>query len=325
ISSPGQEAWSPTAWNRTNSSLMLDPKSSSFDFQANIQYGDYFTFILGGRRMHVALGPKGNDLVLNAKLAYVSAEEAYTPLTTPVFGQGVVYDCPNHMLMQQKKFVKYGMTTEAFKSYVPLIVREVQNYFNTSPNFGAGKLRGRCDAMATSPQITLFTASRTLQGPEVRSHFDASFAQLYKDLDNGFTPVNFLFPTIPLPANYKRDFAQRKMASIYREIIDQRREMKEEDHPPDMIWNLMNQQYKDGSAPSDTDVAHMMIALLMAGQHTSMATSAWIILHLGVYPEYMYSSFPSRVTLVDRSEKLYEEQKQVLGDEELQYHHLKDL
>lgn len=25
-------------------------------------------------------------------------------LTTPVFGKGVVYDCPNDMLMQQKKF-----------------------------------------------------------------------------------------------------------------------------------------------------------------------------------------------------------------------------
>lgn len=26
-------------------------------------------------------------------------------LTTPVFGPGVVYDCPNDMLMQQKKMV----------------------------------------------------------------------------------------------------------------------------------------------------------------------------------------------------------------------------
>jgi sterol 14alpha-demethylase len=237
--------------------------------------------------MHVALGPKGNDLVLNAKLAYVSAEQAYTPLTTPVFGEGVVYDCPNHILMQQKKFVKYGMTSEAFRSYVPLIVEEVTNYLATSPNFGTGKMSGRCDAMQTSPQITIFTASRTLQGPEVRKYFDASFAKLYKDLDNGFIPINFLFPKIPLPVNFKRDYAQRKMANIYKDIINQRRNMKEEDHPPDMIWNLMNVQYKDGTPPSDTEVAHMMIALLMAGQHTSMATSAWTILHLGAKPEYM--------------------------------------
>lgn len=53
--------------------------------------------------MTVCLGPKGNDFVLNGKLAEVSAEDAYTHLTTPVFGEGVVYDCPNHRLMEQKK------------------------------------------------------------------------------------------------------------------------------------------------------------------------------------------------------------------------------
>lgn len=40
------------------------------------QYGDVFTFILLGRKMTVALGPKGNDLILNGKLSQVSAEEA---------------------------------------------------------------------------------------------------------------------------------------------------------------------------------------------------------------------------------------------------------
>ncbi|OWT39018.1 cytochrome P450, family 51 (sterol 14-demethylase) [Cryptococcus neoformans Bt1] len=56
-----------------------------------------------GRRVTVALGPKGNNLSLGGKISQVSAEEAYTHLTTPVFDKGVVYDCPNEMLMQQKK------------------------------------------------------------------------------------------------------------------------------------------------------------------------------------------------------------------------------
>jgi sterol 14-demethylase len=55
--------------------------------------------------MTVCLGPQGNDFVFNGKLADVSAEEAYTHLTTPVFGEGVVYDCPNHRLMEQKKVI----------------------------------------------------------------------------------------------------------------------------------------------------------------------------------------------------------------------------
>lgn len=68
-----------------------------------VQYGDTFTFILLGRKMTVCLGPKGNDFIFNGKLSQVCAEEAYTHLTTPVFGTDVVYDCPNHKLMDQKR------------------------------------------------------------------------------------------------------------------------------------------------------------------------------------------------------------------------------
>jgi len=53
--------------------------------------------------MTVAVGPAGNDFILNGKLKDVCAEEIYTPLTTPVFGKDVVYDCPNAKLMEQKK------------------------------------------------------------------------------------------------------------------------------------------------------------------------------------------------------------------------------
>lgn len=51
-------------------------------------------------------------------------------------------------------------------------------------------------------------------------------------------------------------------------------------HEYDMISALQNSTYKDGNPLSDRDIAHMMIALLMAGQHTSSATSSWTLLHL---------------------------------------------
>ena len=77
-----------------------------------MQYGDVFTFILLGKKTTVCLGTKGNDFILNGKLKDVNAEEVYTPLTTPVFGTGVVYDCPNAKLMEQKK-VKYHTTVRS--------------------------------------------------------------------------------------------------------------------------------------------------------------------------------------------------------------------
>jgi hypothetical protein len=43
-----------------------------------VQYGNVFTFVLLGRRMTVALGPKGSNLILGGRLSEVSAEAAYT-------------------------------------------------------------------------------------------------------------------------------------------------------------------------------------------------------------------------------------------------------
>lgn len=67
------------------------------------QYGDVFTFILLGKKTTVCLGVKGNDFILNGKHKDLNAEEIYSPLTTPVFGKDVVYDCANAKLMEQKK------------------------------------------------------------------------------------------------------------------------------------------------------------------------------------------------------------------------------
>ena len=56
-------------------------------------------------------------------------------------------------------------------------------------------------------------------------------------------------------------------------------------HEHDMIAALSTQQYKDGRPLADREMAHIMIALLMAGQHTSSANSSWTLLHLADRPD----------------------------------------
>jgi sterol 14-demethylase len=63
-----------------------------------------------------------------------------------------------------------------------------------------------------------------LQGKEVRGKLDKTFARRYEALDGGFTPINFMFPNLPLPSYKKRDKAQREMSEFYQEIIRGRRE-----------------------------------------------------------------------------------------------------
>ncbi|KAK6614586.1 14 alpha-demethylase [Botrytis cinerea] len=246
----------------------MDPYKFFFDCRA--KYGDIFTFVLLGKKTTVYLGRKGNDFILNGKLKDLNAEEIYTVLTTPVFGKDVVYDCPNAKLMEQKKFMKIGLSTEAFRSYVPIIQMEVENFMKRSSAFKGPK--GTADIGPAMAEITIYTASHTLQGKEVRDRFDTSFASLYHDLDMGFSPINFMLHWAPLPHNRARDHAQR---------------------------TLMRSSYKDGTPVPDKEIANMMIALLMAGQHSSSSSISWIMLRLASRPDIM--------------EELYQEQIQVLG------------
>ncbi|KAJ9206637.1 hypothetical protein DTO164E3_878 [Paecilomyces variotii] len=299
--------WFPVLGNTI--SYGMDP--FKFFFDCKEKYGDVFTFILLGKPTTVCLGANGNNFVLNGKLSDLSAEEIYSPLTTPVFGKDVVFDCPNSKLMQQKKFVKFGLTTEALRSHVKLISLEVENFISTSAELQGET--GTLNVPLAMAELTLYTAARSLQGKEIRSKLDSTFADLFHDLDMGFVPINFMLPWAPLPHNRARDRAQRKMTEVYMEIIQERRRNGHKKDSEDMIWNLMSCEYKDGTPLPDKEIAHMMIALLMGGHHSSSSTISFILLRIASEPDIL--------------EELYREQQQVFGPElgELTYEGLLEL
>ena len=175
----------------------------------------------------------------------------------------------------------------------------MESYFKKSAEFKgqSGIARNIPKNMA---ELTIFTASHSLHGKEVRSRFDENIASLFHDLDMGFTPVNFMLHWVPLPWNARRDRAQRTIAGIFMDIIKERRAKGSNDGSEDIMWHLMSAQYKNGVKVPDHEIAHMLIALLMAGQHSS-STSAWIMLRLASRPDIM--------------EALYREQVEVLGED----------
>lgn len=128
--------------------------------------------------------------------------------------------------MEQKKFIKFGLTTENFRAYVGMIAEETHSFLHNdlSAQHVDGQGWRQFHALDALAELTILTASRTLQGKEVRQSLDKSFAQTYHDLDGGFTPLNFLFPNLPLPSYRRRDRAQQKMSNFYVNIIKNRRE-----------------------------------------------------------------------------------------------------
>lgn len=212
--------------------------------------------------------------------------------------------------MEQKRFVKHGLSPENLRAYVPLIEKEARQYFaRWKGETGTG------DLGTAIAELTILTASRCLMGAHIRKYLSETVAELYCDLDKGFTPLNFLFPWLPLESYRKRDEAHIKMRELFLGIMAQRREKEElrkqnpsaaveddeeEDDQSDMMRALMDSEYRDGRKMTDREVACLMIALLMAGQHTSSTTGTWCLSYLATHPEVR--------------KELLEEQKAVLGD-----------
>lgn len=228
--------------------------------------------------------------------------------------------------------MKFGLSQSALESYVRLIAKETTDFFDVYHAFNTNtkQLTGTFEVTSAMAELTIYTASAALQGAEVRQQFSSAgsrIADLYHDLDMGFSPINFFLPSwVPLPRNHKRDTAQRAMTQFYTDIISKRRQQqqqqqhegkavidgKSEEEDKDMIWNLMrNCTYKDGSRLSDKDIAHMMIALLLGGHHSSSAVVSFSILSLASNPVIQ--------------EELYEEQLKELGDDTLTYEGLQKL
>lgn len=201
--------------------------------------------------------------------------------------------------LTQRQFVKFGLTQEAFRSYVDLITRECEDFFKGHKAFKGQK--GTFNVPKVMAELTIYTASRSLQGQEIRKSFDSKFAELYHDLDMGFSPINFMLSWAPLPHNRARDHARETMIQLYSEVVRKRRSgsVKKDSH--DMIWHLMECKYKDGTQIPEHEIAGIMIALLMAGQHSSSSTASWILLRLAQYP-----------ALID---ELFAEQKSALGED----------
>lgn len=176
--------------------------------------------------------------------------------------------------------MKHGLSTENLRIYVEMIEKETREYFK---RWSSGK--GVGDLATSIAELTIITASTCLMGKEIRQHLDSGrVAQLYYDLDKGFTPINFLFPWLPLPQFKRRDRAHIQMRELFLSIMKERRQNNDAENF-DMIQALMDSEYRDGRKMTDREVACLMIALLMAGQHTSSTTGTWCLSYLAENPE----------------------------------------
>lgn len=259
--------------------------------------GECFTIRVGPKRLTFVAGPEAHAVFFRATDEELDQREVYS-FSVPVFGEGVVYDAPLPVRLEQFRFVSTALRPDRLREYVPLMVHEAERYF---ARHWAGD-SGEADLLHAFSELIILTASRCLMGREVREHMFEAVSKLYHDLDQGMQPLSVFAPRLPTPAHRRRDAARRGMKRLFHGIIAERRARYEAAaagaraqgradgaadadaraeaaveavKEKDVLQVFMDARYKDGSRLTEDVMTGLLIAVLFAGQHTSTITSSW--------------------------------------------------
>lgn len=234
------------------------------------RFGEIFQLRVAGQTMTMMVGPDAQKKFFETPEEELCARKAYT-FTIPVFGKNIVYDSDHDSFQQQRRFISGGLTKKRFEKYVSLILEESEMYVKEAWKSGSGQT----DMMDFFNELLVNTAARCLQGDEIRSALEAGpFSRLMGDLDRALSAVSYFFPYWPLPVNLRRDKARKEIVKIFQNIIKQRESTGTRGE--DMLQVFMDSSYTDGRKLTHDEIAGLCVALMLAGQHTSNVTSAWL-------------------------------------------------
>eukprot|EP01128_Nolandella_sp_AFSM9_P011913 TRINITY_DN8808_c0_g1_i1.p1 TRINITY_DN8808_c0_g1~~TRINITY_DN8808_c0_g1_i1.p1 ORF type:complete len:551 (-),score=138.29 TRINITY_DN8808_c0_g1_i1:210-1640(-) len=259
------------------------------------QVGEIVSFTLFNRDCVLMIGNGPQRDFFDAPEEVLSAAETYK-FTVPCFGPNVVYDASEHKFQQHRKFAGNALTVKMFKLYVPKIEHEVTTYMNKIMD----KDEGVVDFSSFINECTVLTSTACLQGPEIRKQVHVGYANLIAALDHALSAVGFFYPGLPLPTYIARNKARRELGTMFNAVIKHRRSSGF--RGDDVLQTLMDGRYEDGSSLTDEEIVGNLIALMMAGQHTSNITSSWMMLNVLSNPKIL--------------ERVRAEQDEIVGDAE---------
>lgn len=131
--------------------------------------------------------------------------------------------------------MKFGLISKTLRSDVSLKKDEIRSFIDRTAHFRDSS--GSVQLPPILAQITLTTASRSLQEKELREKLDTTFTDLYHDLDDGFRPTNLQKTKYSSEKDYPNLHRQH-----YSKTLEAERKDSEE-----MFWNLMTSVYKDAT------------------------------------------------------------------------------
>ena len=232
---------------------------------------------LAGQPLVMLYGEAAQEAFFRAPDEQLDQAAAY-PFMKPVFGPGVVFDATPEQRKQALR--NRSLRDQAMRGHAEGIARETERLVA-----GWGEA-GSVDLLDFFAELTIYTSSAALIGPEFREELSAELVPIFHDLERGTDAIAYVNPYLPLPSFRKRDRARRRLVALLQGIFERREAAGRQTE--DLFQILRGIRNPDGSPRYDVNtITGMFISLMFAGHHTTSTTSSWALLELCRHPEWM--------------------------------------
>lgn len=256
--------------------------------------GDVGELRLAGQPLVMLYGAEAQEAFFRAPDEQLDQAAAY-PFMKPVFGPGVVFDATPEQRKQALR--NRSLRDQALRGHAETIARETERMIA-----GWGDA-GTIDLLDFFAELTIYTSSAALIGPEFREELGPELVPLFQDLERGTDAFAYVNPYLPIPSFRKRDRARRALVAVLQEIFERR--AREGREASDLFQVLRGVRNPDGTPRYDVDtITGMFISLMFAGHHTTSTTSSWALLELLRHPAWY-------ARVVDELDALYADGRDV--------------
>jgi sterol 14-demethylase len=239
--------------------------------------GEIGTFELARHRVVLLTGEEAQEVFFRAPDEQLDQAAAY-PFMKPIFGEGVVFDATPE---QRKQAMRNQSLRDKFmRGHAEKIGAEVERMTQSWSE------SGEIDVLDFFSELTLYTASTCLIGPQFREELGPECVGIFKDLERGTDALAYVNPYLPIPALRARDRARRQLVEKIEAIFEKRAGSDAE--YTDLFHILHGLRHPDGSRRyTDDQITGMFISMMFAGHHTTSVVSSWGLLDLLMHPEWL--------------------------------------
>ena len=239
--------------------------------------GEVGTFDLAGHQISLLTGVEAQEAFFRAPDEQLDQAAAY-PFMKPIFGEGVVFDASPE---QRKQAMRNQSLRDSFmRGHAEKIASEVDR---ATQDWAAS---GEIDLLDFFAELTLYTSSACLIGPQFREELPPETTRIFMDLERGTDALAYVNPYLPIPALRARDQARRELVTRV-EAIFERRARSEQEYS-DLFQILHGLRDSSGQRRyTDDQITGMFISMMFAGHHTTSVVSAWGILDLLQHPAWL--------------------------------------